>query len=427
MFKKFGLVFILLASAVLANAQTETNRYPRQRQFIPDQIVYRTLFHTINLLNEKAEEAESRGINDIAQNYQRAFRQDFELSDQSSATLNRIASGYETAVREVDAKAHAILRERRKYYPNNKLPEGKEPLASSPELAALQQERDSLAVQYAARLREALGDNDEWQQFDKLVLTRIEAGIKPTNSTQTAKFVKTSAVKAQSGAQSVITGSTLISYNAYSNTVTSVSTTDLDYAAQDYYSARVSSILYDSNNNRTSGTATDTQSAGTASVTLQMPGQDQMTYSAKGTYNARVDIQDYAQGVRYIDRWNFQQVSVGGEGGYSYWLYLPFYGWGPLRYTSLRNLGLGSTSPVIVQAKPIVKTSKPTVAPAIVTVNNSIATVSTTISATTNGLQEGDVAVVEVYVQDSKKSLLLKCRCETTNTTSSERFRKSVV
>ena len=410
MFKKFGLLVVLFASAFLANAQNVTTALPGQRQFIPERIVFRTLFHTVNLLNEKANEADAQGRRDAAQNYRRAFRQDYELSDESTATLNRIAADYKAAVRDIDAQARVLLRERRRHYPNNALPAGQQPLAPSAELAALQQQRDLLATQYASRLREALGEN-QWRLFSNLVLVRVASGIQPTNSTRSAekvRFVKTSVAKAQSGAQSVITGSTLISYNAYSNTVTSVSTTELDFAAQDYYTGRVFGALSDSNGNGTNASAYDTDADGTVSVTLQMPGEydaltssgDGRIYSARGTYGARVDIRDPAQGVRYMDYWNFQQVYAGGEGGYSYWIYMPFIGPGPLRYTNLRNLGLGSASPATIQVKPKVEVSKPTVSPATVTVNNSSATVSTTISATTNGLQTGDVAVIEVIDQN---------------------------
>lgn len=403
MFRKFLLVFTVLASVGWAVAQTDAQRKPGQRAFLPSYVVYRTLFHALNTLDQKAAEAEGQGRFETAQTYRRALRQDFDLSDESTATLNRIAAEYEKAVQKVDARAREILRARRQYYPDNTLPVGRAPLGASPELATLQQERNSLALQYAGRLQEAMNPSD-WERFDDLVMVRIAAGIKSSSAVQPVKFVKTKAT-AQTNAQAVITGSTLVSYNAFANTVTSISTTELDFAAQDFYTGRVIGTLSDANGNGTNASAGDTDGDGIASVTLQLPGQDQMTYLARGTYGARVEIQDVAQGVRYLDGWNFQNVYAGGEGGYSYWLYMPFYGPGPLRYTNLRNLSLGSTSPATIQAKPRVESQTPTFSDDDIMVDSPLSTtnestvVMTQVQASSKGLQTGDRVEVEIITR----------------------------
>lgn len=387
-------------SNFVANAQVESNPDLRRYEFVPDQVIYRTLFHTIFLLNQEASKAERVGQANAALAFRRAFKQDAELSDEQTVILNGIAAECEQAVRAVDAKARMIIEARRANYPDGKLRVGQQPLPPSPELAALQQERDMLILRYRDRLREAFGES-EWQRFEQLVPPRVAAGIGTRRAQPRNAFVKaslkTTNTTVQTQAQSVITGSTLISYNAFSNIVTAVSTTELDFAAQDWYSGRVSGSIRDASGNvLASGNASDIDRDGTVSVTMQTTGQDQMTYSAQGQYSALVDIQDPALGGYYIDRFNYQNVYRGGEGGTNYYIYMPFYAFGPSQRTRLRSLYLGQTSPATVQAKPRIESSAPTVMPATVTITNSAASVESIVNATTAGLQEGDRAVVEV-------------------------------
>ena len=388
----------------VANAQIASNPDLRRFEFVPDHIIYRTLFHAIYLLNEEANEAERVGRVEAARAFRRAFKQDAELGDEQSAILNGIATECEQAVRGVDARARKIIEARRANYPDGKLQTGQQPLPPSPELATLQQERDALILRCRDRLREAFGES-EWQRFEQLVPPRVAAGIganraKPAH-VPPGRFVRTrltsTGAPAQTQAQSVITGSTLISYDAFSNIVTAVSTTELDYAAQDWYSGRVSGSIKDASGNvLASGYASDIDRDGTVSVTMQTAGQDQMTYSAQGQYSALVDIQDPALGGYYIDHWNYQNVYRGGEGGTNYYIYVPFYAFGPSQRTRLRSLHLGQTNPATVQARPRIESSAPTVMPSTVTVTNSAASVESIVNATTDGLKEGDRAVVEV-------------------------------
>jgi hypothetical protein len=198
-------------------------------------------------------------------------------------------------------------------------------------------------------------------------------------------------------AQSVITGSTQIGYDAFTNIVTAVSTTELDFATQDWYKGRVVGNIRDVYGNIVaSGQANDTDRDGSVSITMQTTGQDQMTYSARGSYGAIPEIQDpdVGSGLR-IDYWNFQDVITGPEGGATYWIYVPFYGRGPSRYTNLSVLSLGSTSPAIVQAKPRIESKKPTFSQNEINVDNQDnvnekTDVITDILSTNIGLQAED-------------------------------------
>lgn len=204
---------------------------------------------------------------------------------------------------------------------------------------------------------------------------------------------------AQARAASVITGSTSISYNAATNTVTGVTTTELDYSAQDWYMGRVNGRVTDANGAMVAAlNASDTDRDGVATATMQTTGVDQMTYTCTGFHLALADILDPALGPGYyIDYWDFTQVFVGPEGGY-YHLYQPFYGYGPRRDIRNRNISLGRTF-ASVQARPRIglaeqKFEPPAIGRGAATPNSS--DLKFKITATTAGLQAGDFAVVEV-------------------------------
>lgn len=404
------LVFSNKPSVFVANAQSLSDNDLRRDEFVPEHIIYRTLFHTIFLLNQEVDKAERAGRIDSARAFRRAFRQDAELSDEQAAILNRTAAEYEQAVGSVDAKARKIIEARRANYPDSKLRAGQQPLPPSLELAALQRTRDALVLHYRANLREAFGEN-EWQRFVQSIPPRVAAGIGASGAkSQNAPVVfLESTLKtpraAQVQAESVITGSTLVSYDAFSNIVTAVSTTELDYAAQDWYTGRVTGHIRDAGGSLLANVyASDTDHDGTVSVTAQTTGQDQMIYSARGYYGAYVDIQDpsLGRGGYYIDHYNFQSVHGGGEGGGTYFLYVPFYAYGPSRSTQLQSLSLGATSPITIQAKGEVKSKPPTLTDNDINVESAVSTknestdVVTVIEASTLGLEDTDRVVVEV-------------------------------
>jgi hypothetical protein len=149
----------------------------------------------------------------------------------------------------------------------------------------------------------------------------------------------------QSDAQSVVTGYTSSSFDLSTGIMTGVVTTELDYSAQDYYQARVTgSIMEDaSSTTLASASGNDLDRDGTVSFTMQAPGSVGNGYTVRGRHWALADIQDYSIGTGYyIDRWNFTQVAANSEGAY-YWVYQPFYGYGPSRRVSNRNIFLGTT------------------------------------------------------------------------------------
>jgi hypothetical protein len=156
-----------------------------------------------------------------------------------------------------------------------------------------------------------------------------------------------------SDAQSVVTGYTSSSFDFSTGIMTGVVTTELDYSAQDYYQARVSgSIMADASSTTLASTSgSDIDRDGTVSLTMQAPGSYGDGYTVRGNHSAIADIQDYSIGTGYyIDRWNFTQVAANSEGLY-YWVYQPFYGYGPSRRVSNRSIFLGATFAFVDQVK----------------------------------------------------------------------------
>jgi hypothetical protein len=202
------------------------------------------------------------------------------------------------------------------------------------------------------------------------------------------------AFSGQARATANINGSTSISYDPWTNLVTGVTTTELDYASQDWYQARVNGSITDANGSLLAGTfANDVDRDGTVSVTMQGSAVDQMEYTCTGTHIALADIQDYFQGhYYYVDNYNFGYYQ--SESTYRLFFYT-FAGVGPMKRRSSRSLDLGKTFATVL-AKPRIASAKPTFTPTSIAVNSQATQVDTAISASTVGLQSGDYAVVEI-------------------------------
>ncbi len=395
-----GLVLMLgVPPGLITNAQVERRSDRKWSGSAREPVLYRTLFHTVFLLNEEAEAAERAGRTEVAQALRRAFRQEAGLGAEESAVLDRLAAECEAAVRAVDARAREILAARRANYPDGKLRAGQQPLPPSPELFALQREREAVVLRYRDRLREAFGLRG-WEEFEQRVLLPFAAGLS-TGGTQRHQPVEdvsgTSNLTTQAG-ESIVTGSVLISYDPETNLVTGVATTELDYAAQDWYMGRVTCSLRDGNGNPlASQSAEDTDGDGTVSVIVQMVGQEGLTtYGARGEYSLRLDIYDPFCGCCgcYLDPWNFQRALLGGW-GWGPWYCVVFSGHGPFRTMRSNTLFLGGRD-VTFQVKPPVTVRQPRFTRNPIRATFDTTDLDVTVKAGRAGLQRGDFAVLEV-------------------------------
>ncbi len=383
----------------IARAQVEQRSDRKWSSSVSEPVLYRTLFHTVFLLNEEAEAAERAGRTEVAQALRRAFWQEAGLGAEESAILDRLAAECEEAVRAVDARAREILTARRANYPDGKLRAGQQPLPPSAELFALQREREAVVLRYRDRLRETFGPQ-AWEAFDQRVLARVRAGMRTSRALARGGEGQsgTGNPVPQTPTEAVVTGVTLISYDPETGLVTGVSTIELDYAAQDWYVGRVTCSLRDGNGNPlASQSAEDTDGDGTVSVIVQMVGQEGLTaYGARGEYSLRLEIYDPFCGC-YLDPWNFQQGLLGGW-GWGPWYCTVFSGHGPFRTLRSGTLFMGGRD-VFFQVKPAVTVREPRLTKNPIKVNTQFTDLDVTVTAGRGGsLQSGDFAVLVVNV-----------------------------
>ncbi len=399
-----ALVVVVLMLGVppgfIARAQVERRSDRKASGFVSEPALYRTLFHTVFLLNEQAEEAERAGRTEAVQALRRAFKQEADLEAEQGVILDRLAAECEEAVRAVDARARAILAARRANYPDGKLGAGQQPLPPSAELLALQREREAVVLRYRDRLQEAFG-RSVWERFERWVLMPLDAGLS-AGGTQRDQLAGggcsgTSNLTTQAG-ESIVTGSVLISYDPETNLVTGVATTELDYAAQDWYTGDVSCAILDGAGNRlVNSNAYDTDGDGTVSVIVQMVGQAGMTYSVEGRYKLWMDIQD--PGGCYVDYWNFPRGFLGsGTIGY-YWYYTLFFGNGPICRRLTRSMPLGRTTfPVPPRAYVLSKNPTFTANPITAATDQTHVDVDVEVHTAADVIQPGDLAVLAISV-----------------------------
>jgi LAS superfamily LD-carboxypeptidase LdcB len=132
------------------------------------------LLHHAYVASQQAEEAERAGKSNAAHAH-RAFLKQAELSDEQARSLNEIAADCEREVAALDAKAKAIIDARRALYTAGALPKS-QPLPPSPELQALQRERNAAILRARDRLRSSL-DEQAWARLEVFVNSRITPGI----------------------------------------------------------------------------------------------------------------------------------------------------------------------------------------------------------------------------------------------------------
>ncbi|WP_058866063.1 hypothetical protein [Chloracidobacterium thermophilum] len=392
-----GLVLMLaVPSGFIARAQVERRSDRKVPGFVPEPVLYRTLFHTVFLLNEEAAAAERSGRTEAAQALRRAFRQEAGLGAEESTILDRLAAECEAAVRGVDAQAREILAARRANYPDGKLREGQEPLPPSPELLVLQREREVLVLRYRDQLQEAFGPR-AWERFEQRVLLPFAAGM-GAGGTQRYQPVEdgseTDNLPTQAG-ESIVTGSVLISYDAATNLVTGVATVELDYAAQDWYVGRVACSLRDGDGNPLVSQSTeDTDGDGTVSVIVQTVRQAGMAYSAEGSYKLRLVVQDTIG--RYLDYWDYPVGVSAGTGilGYYAW----YRGRGPLQWRPTWNKFLGRLTAPLQKALVLSGNPRFTANPITAATGHTHVDVDVETNTAAGVIEPGDFAVLAISV-----------------------------
>jgi hypothetical protein len=145
-----------------------------QKGAVAEHTVYRMLFHHVFVFNREANEAERRGNSASAHAFRTAFGQNAGLGDERVKVLNELAEECEREVQEQDAKAKVIIDARRAQHQQTG-----QILPPSPELEAMQRERNAIILRYRDRLRAAFGEQ-EWGRFQEFVRQHVANGITPT-------------------------------------------------------------------------------------------------------------------------------------------------------------------------------------------------------------------------------------------------------
>lgn len=148
-------------------AAPPTQTSPSRPAGAPDHAVYRMLLHHAYLLEEKAEEADREGRHDAARAYRSALKDQAGLDERQARVLARHAADCEREVAAQDARARVFIEARRSHYMATGTP-----LPPSPELEAMQQERNRIILGCRDRLRESLGER-EWARFDGFVRAEV--------------------------------------------------------------------------------------------------------------------------------------------------------------------------------------------------------------------------------------------------------------
>jgi hypothetical protein len=184
--KYIGLSACVMASVIgciafgkqlnVQGPDTATAVLPEQGQegAVAEHTVYRMLFHHAFVFSQEADKAERRGNSASAHAFRTAFGQDAGLGDEQVKVLNDLAAECEREVKEQDAKAKVIIDARRaQYLQTDQL------LPPSPELEAMQRERNAIILRYRDRLRAAFGEQ-EWGRFQGFIRQHVANGITPT-------------------------------------------------------------------------------------------------------------------------------------------------------------------------------------------------------------------------------------------------------
>ena len=144
---------------------------------VPDNVIYRMLFHHVHVLEESATKAEQQGNYHSALAYRRAaFAADPQLNEEQAQALVRVAEACEVVVSSIDQRAKKIIDARRQHFQKTGVV-----LPPSELLQALEAERNRTILFYRDQLGASLGDK-EWARFRGFVQERVVPNITTTGS-----------------------------------------------------------------------------------------------------------------------------------------------------------------------------------------------------------------------------------------------------
>jgi hypothetical protein len=152
-----------------------TLEFPRPGR-APEHVVYRSFFHHLMALKDRATEIERTGGN--GSGFRAYYENKVKLNTEQGRALDQIAADCEREVAVLDAKAKIIITAfRASALAKNSVTSGTLP-ALPPELKTMQQQRDMIILRARQKLRTALGE-EAFQQLDGFIKVDAERNARP--------------------------------------------------------------------------------------------------------------------------------------------------------------------------------------------------------------------------------------------------------
>lgn len=155
---------------------------------VPPQIVYHFFFRRIQLLEQKAQELDTRGENGAA--VRNLYQQKIGLTDEQNAFLLTTAVDCMNEVRATDNIAAPIIEQLTAAYQNQPFSPAAPPPASD-QLIALQNQREQIVLSHRDLLRNNFGD-EMFARLEEFVTEKISSNIQSNVSLQSAAAPSTS-------------------------------------------------------------------------------------------------------------------------------------------------------------------------------------------------------------------------------------------
>jgi hypothetical protein len=168
------LSLMILGSGTLMIVRQGMSKRALKRPDIPDQVVYKHLFHHALVLKKKAEQAEKEGKD--GSNFRTHFKRQASLSDEEAQTLDRIAAQWDQEMAPIEARAQALIRVYQAQFPGGQLPHGQKPPPPPAELRSLTEQRDAAVLRGRDRLKTAFGER-EFERFHGFAKERVVPNV----------------------------------------------------------------------------------------------------------------------------------------------------------------------------------------------------------------------------------------------------------
>jgi hypothetical protein len=150
----------------------------------PEHVVYRVFFHHLMALRNQATEIERKGGD--GRGLRSYYKNKARLTDAEALTLDQIAADCDREIASLDAKASKIIMAiRTRAQVSHSLSAGSVP-PLPPELAAMQQQRNSIILRARQKLRTALGE-EAFRQLDDFIKVDAERNAKPAELQPTTR------------------------------------------------------------------------------------------------------------------------------------------------------------------------------------------------------------------------------------------------